>query len=183
MTDREALIGLVLTDRDDRVGVEPFIMELIAGIEEVLAPRRATVLLLVVPDLEAELATYRRWAGAGTVEAVVVANLVHDDVRPAELARTGLTAVLAGRHGGGPAFHRVITDDGGAMTAAMEMLAGLGHTVVGRVTGPAEFVHTAERSAAMLDAGRGYGIEVRLIEADYSAEAGRRGIVELLAGP
>ena len=177
-----ALIGLVLTDRDARVGVEPFIMELIAGIEEVLAPR-ATVLLLVVPDLAAELDTYRRWAARDTVDAVVVVNLVHDDVRPAELARTGLTAVLAGRHEGGPPFHRVVTDDGGAMTAAMDLLAELGHTVVGRVTGPADLVHTAERTAAMHDAGRRHGVEVHLVEADYSAEGGRGGIRDLLSGP
>ena len=82
MTAPGELIGLVLTgSAAARVGVEPFIMELIAGIEEELAPHGITVLVVVVPDLGAELDTYRRWADDRTVQAVVVVNLVHDDVR------------------------------------------------------------------------------------------------------
>lgn len=176
------LIGLVLTSGAARVGVEPFFMELIAGIEEALAPQRATVLLLIVPDLAAELATYRRWATDHTVQSVVVVNLTHDDIRPARLAELGLPAVLAGRHWDGRAFHKVVTDDDGAMTAAMEMLASLGHVVVGRVSGPANLVHTAERSAAMRAAGERNGMSVRIVEADYSPEGGVRGVRELLAG-
>jgi DNA-binding LacI/PurR family transcriptional regulator len=176
------LIGLVLTSSAPRVGVEPFIMELVAGMEEALAPTGRTVFLLVVPDLAAEMATYRRWADDRTVEAVVVVNLVHDDIRPGRLAELTLPAVLAGRHHRGPSFHKVVTDDGGAMTTAMDLLASLGHQVVGRVTGPSYLVHTAERSAAMRAAGKRYGIQVRVVEADYSADGGTRGIRELLAG-
>ena len=176
------LIGLVLTKGAAQLGVEPFFMELVGGVEEALAPRGAAVLLLVVPDAAAELATYRRWAADRTVAAVVVVNLEHDDVRPAELAGLGLTAVLAGRHPDAASFHRVLTDDAGAITDAMELLASLGHRVVGRVTGPARLVHTAGRSAAMTAAGRRHGIEIRLAEADYSAAGGVRGLWALLAG-
>ncbi len=156
MTAPGELIGLVLTgSAAARVGVEPFIMELIAGIEEELAPHGITVLVVVVPDLGAELDTYRRWADDRTVQAVVVVNLVHDDVRPGRLAALGLPAVLAGRHRDAPTFAKVVTDDAGAMTAAIEMLASLGHEVIGRVSGPADLVHTTERSVAMRAAGSG----------------------------
>ncbi|WP_045744023.1 LacI family DNA-binding transcriptional regulator [Actinoplanes rectilineatus] len=175
------LIGLVLTGDAARVGVEPFFMELIAGMEEALAPDGVTVLLLVVPDRDAELATYRRWAGDRTVRAVVVVNLVHDDVRPAHLARLGLPAVLAGRSGP-PGFARVVTDDAGAMTAAVELLASLGHRVIGRVSGPADLVHTTDRSSAMLAAAGRHGVRVRIVEGDYSARSGADGVRELLAG-
>ncbi|MEU4218988.1 substrate-binding domain-containing protein [Actinoplanes sp. NPDC026623] len=176
------LIGLVLTgSAADRVGVEPFMMELIAGMEEALAPRGITVLVVVVPDLDAELATYRRWAGDRTVEAVVVVNVVHDDPRPGRLAGDGLPAVLAGRHSDG-AFAKVLTDDAGAMTAAVDMLASLGHRSIGRVSGPADMVHTTERSEAMRSAGERLGIRVRIVEGDYSAEDGVRGVRDLLAG-
>ncbi|GAA2524571.1 LacI family DNA-binding transcriptional regulator [Winogradskya humida] len=176
----DGLIGLVLTGNAARLGVEPFFMELITGMEEALAPFSTTVLLLVVPDLDAELATYERWAQDHTVEAVVVVNLVPCDVRPGRLASLGLTAVLAGRHDD-HVFHKVVTDDAGAMTAAMQLLASLGHTTVGRVSGPADLVHTAERSSAMLRAGKEHGVTVRIVEADYSASAGIRGARELLA--
>jgi DNA-binding LacI/PurR family transcriptional regulator len=175
------LIGLVLSGNAPRLGVEPFFMELVAGMEEALAPLGTSVLLLVTPDLAAELATYRRWAGEGTVDAVVVVNLVHDDVRPAELEKIGLRAVLAGRYSGPTAFTSVATDDAGAMGAAVELLASLGHRIIGRVSGPAELVHTAERSAAMRETGRRLGVDVRIVEADYSAAAGVRMARELLA--
>jgi DNA-binding LacI/PurR family transcriptional regulator len=149
--------------------------------EQALTPTGTSVLLLVVPDLAAELATYRRWAAEGTVAAVVVVNLVHDDGRPAELETVGLPAVLAGRYAGPAAFTSVVTDDAGAMTAAMRLLHLLGHRIVGRVSGPAELVHTAERSAAMRESGRRLGVEVRIIEADYSADLGVSGARELLA--
>ncbi|MEV6302303.1 substrate-binding domain-containing protein [Actinoplanes sp. NPDC051861] len=178
--DPGGLIGLVLTGSAARVGVEPFFMELIAGMEEALAPHGATVLLLVVPDLAAELSTYRRWAGDHTVRAVVVVNLVHDDVRPDFLAGLGLPAVLAGR-AQAPGFPRVVTDDAGAMTAAVEMLASLGHRVIGRVSGPADLVHTAERTAAMREVAERSGVRVHIVEGDYGAESGVSGVQELLA--
>lgn len=179
---RPSLVGLVLTENAARVGVEPFFMELIAGMEQVLAPAGTGVLLLVVADLAAELATYRRWAGEGTVAAVVVVNLVHADVRPERLAALGLPAVLAGRYTGPAQLTGVVTDDAGAIAAAVGLLAGLRHRVVGRVSGPAGLVHTADRSAAMRAAGERLGVQVRIVEADYSAEAGVRATRELLGG-
>ena len=180
MADPGGLIGLVLAGSAARVGVEPFFMELIAGMEQELAPYGANVLLLVVPDLDTELATYRRWAGDHTVRAVVVVNLVHDDVRPAALAGIGLPAVLAGRCDT-PHLARVVTDDAGAMTEAVTMLADLGHRVIGRVSGPADLVHTADRTAAMHAAAAARDLRVHIVEGDYSAEAGILGIQELLA--
>jgi DNA-binding LacI/PurR family transcriptional regulator len=175
------LVGMILTGSAAQVGVEPFFMELVGGMEQPLAPTGISVLLLVVPDLAAELATYRRWAAEGTVAAVVVVNLVHEDARPAELAAVGLPAVLAGRYTGPAAFTSVVTDDAGAMIAAMRLLQSLGHRIVGRVSGPAELVHTAERSTAMRESGRRLGVEVRIIEADYSADLGVISARELLA--
>src|SRR5690349_6869590 len=145
MPEAERMIGLVLTASAPRVGVEPFFIELVSGMEEA----GVTVLLLVVRDLEAELDTYARWAAEGTVDAVVVVNLVHDDLRPLRLTRLGLPAVLAGRYAGPAALSSVVPDNAGAISAAMRLLGELGHRGIGRVSGPAELVHTAERSAAM----------------------------------
>lgn len=175
------MIGLVLTASAPRVGVEPFFIELVSGMEEVLAPAGATVLLLVVRDLAAELATYVRWAAEGTVDAVVVVNLVHDDVRPVRLTQLGLPAVLAGRYAGPAALSSVVSDNAGAISAAMRLLRELGHRRIGRVSGPAGLVHTAERSATMRADGRRLRVEVRIVEADYSAEAGVRAARQLLA--
>lgn len=177
-------IGLVLTAAlAPRVGVEPFFIELVSGMEQVLAPAGDAVLLLVVDDTADELATYERWAADRTVEAVVVVNLVHDDVRPARLAELGLPAVLAGRYAGPAGLSSVVTDNTGAISAAMRLLGELGHRTIGRVSGPAELLHTAERTAAMRACGERLHIDVRIVEADYSAEAGVRAAHRLLAGP
>jgi DNA-binding LacI/PurR family transcriptional regulator len=174
------LIGLVLTGGAARVGVEPFFMELIAGIEEALAPHGTTVLLLAVPDLGAELEAYRRWSADHTVSAVVVVNLVHNDVRPARLAALGLPAVLAGR-AEDTGFPRVLTDDAAAVTAAVEALISLGHRIIGRVSGPTTLVHTAERSAAVSATAQTHRVRVSEVEGDYSAGSGVLGIRALLA--
>ena len=177
------MVGLILTASAPRVGVEPFFIELVAGMEEVLAPAGRTVLLLTVEDLAAELATYERWAAEHTVDAVVVVNLVNDDVRPARLEKLGLPAVLAGRYSGPAALSSVVADNAGAISAAMRLLGTLGHRAIGRVSGPVELTHTAERSAAMRASGAELAVRVRIVEADYSAEAGARAARQLLAGP
>jgi DNA-binding LacI/PurR family transcriptional regulator len=176
------MIGLVLTASAPRVGVEPFFIELVAGMEEVLGPAGGTVLLLTVEDVAAELATYERWAAGRTVGAVVVVNLVRDDVRPARLERLGLPAVLAGRYSGPAALSSVVADNAGAIDAAMRLLGELGHRVIGRVSGPVELAHTAERTEAMRATGERLRVDVRIVEADYSAESGVRATRKLLAG-
>ncbi|GIE31298.1 LacI family transcriptional regulator [Actinoplanes italicus] len=169
------LIGLVLTAGDARVGVEPFFLELTAGLDEVLAGRAGSVFLLVVADAAAERDTYRRWAAQRSVAAVVLVNLVHGDDRPDLLAELGLPALLAGRREG--AYPAVVTDDGRALTAALDVLHDLGHRVVGRVSGPAALAHTAERGAAAA----AHRLTVHVTEGDYSAASGVRGLRALLA--
>jgi DNA-binding LacI/PurR family transcriptional regulator len=112
---------------------------------------------------------------------VVVVNLVDDDVRPARLERLGLPAVLAGRYAGPVALSSVVADNAGAIHAAMALLGELGHRAIGRVSGPVELTHTAERSAAMRAGGERLAVHVRIVEADYSAEAGARAARQLLA--
>ncbi|MCI2237035.1 substrate-binding domain-containing protein [Kineococcus sp. TRM81007] len=182
MSGGSGLVGLVLAGGAPRVGVEPFFMELVAGMEAQLRPDGRSVLLLVVADEAAEVETYRRWAGNGTVDAVVVVNLTLGDVRPAELQQLGLPAVLAGHHPD-TSFSSVVTDDAGAMRAALRFLASLGHRVVGRVAGPGELVHTQERNTGMLEEAERSGLDVRCVEADYTAARGVAAMRELLDSP
>ncbi|WP_432488897.1 LacI family DNA-binding transcriptional regulator [Kineococcus sp. SYSU DK018] len=174
------LIGLVLAGGAPRVGVEPFFMELIAGMEAQLRPQGRSVLLLVVADVADEVATYRRWARHGTVEAVVVVNLTAGDVRPAALRGIGLPTVLAGHHPDA-GFASVVTDDAGAMRTALRLLSSRGHRVVGRVAGPGDLVHTRERTAGMLEEAERSGLDVRLAEADYTGPRGAAAAQELLS--
>ncbi|MFC3898321.1 LacI family DNA-binding transcriptional regulator [Lentzea rhizosphaerae] len=166
-------VGLVLARPARLLGVEPFFMEFIAGIEERLAERDLSVLLHVVADHEAEIAAYRRWAARGLVDATVVVNPVVDDPRPAVLRELGLPAVVVGDGGGLP---DVRTDHSGPVLEALGHLLDLGHRRIARVTGPSALQHTQARTAALLSRCP----EAVIVEGDYSEEAGAKLTTALL---
>ncbi|WP_049568377.1 LacI family DNA-binding transcriptional regulator [Streptomyces sp. SBT349] len=176
-------IGLVLARPARLLGVEPFFMEFIAGIEEKLAERGFSVLLHVVATHDEEITTHRRWAGRGLVDAVVVVNLTTDDRRPGVLAELGLPAVVVGAWEGGPDTPAVITDNASPVREALRELLALGHRRIARVTGPAELAHTRARTEALAEGCREAGVEPVLIEGDYSAEAGTKLTAQLLRRP
>lgn len=159
-------VGLVIPGPAHRIGVEPYFAELLEGLEEVLHPLGCSVLVLVVPDLAAELATYRRWREDGTVQLVVVVDLLEDDVRPGVLAGLGTPHVLAAHVDSPYACTSEVADDGTRLTEAVTCLAGLGHRRLGHVSGPAHLVHTGERRAAIARAAAGLGVRVETAEGD-----------------
>ncbi|MFV2120846.1 hypothetical protein ACE14D_21345, partial [Streptomyces sp. Act-28] len=135
-------VGLVLARPARLLGVEPFFMEFIAGIEERLAERGMSVLLHVVGTHDAEIEAYRRWAARRLVDAVVVVNLTVGDRRPDVLSRSGLPFLLAGTWEEDPAVPAVRTDDAGPVREALKHLVDLGHRRVARVGGPVELLPT-----------------------------------------
>ncbi|KAB8161158.1 LacI family transcriptional regulator [Streptomyces sp. 3MP-14] len=169
---RSEAVGLVLARPARLLGVEPFFMEFIAGIEETLAERSLSVLLHVVATHEEEIATHRRWAERDLVEAVIVVNLTVGDRRPDVLAGLGLPAIMVGAWDGGPDVPAVVTDSTGPVREALARLLELGHRRIARVTGPSDLVHTRARTAALTDGCRAAGIEPVIVEGDYSAESG-----------
>ncbi|CAL9361157.1 LacI family DNA-binding transcriptional regulator [Streptomyces atacamensis] len=188
-------VGLVLARPARLLGIEPFFMEFIAGIEERLAERGLSLLLHVVADQEAEIAAYRRWAERGLVEAVVVVNRTVDDRRLPVLRELGLPAVLAGAGsdapgggaeaggGGGTPMPAVRTDDAGPVREALAHLLDLGHRRIARVSGPAGLLHTRARTEALVQGCREAGVEPVVVEGDYSDESGARLTAELLRRP
>lgn len=175
-------VGMVRTASRRVVGVEPFFMEFIAGAEEVLAEDGLSVLLAVVADEAAEHAMYARWAAAGTVDAVMVTNVLVDDPRPALLAGLGVPAVAVGAWDGPPPLPSVRADDAAAMSVVAEYLLGLGHTSIAHVTGPATYLHTRNRVATLGRVCEAHGVVPVTVEGDYSDLAGARITRALLTG-
>jgi DNA-binding LacI/PurR family transcriptional regulator len=173
-------VGLVLARPARLLGVEPFFMELIGGMEECLAARDMPVLLHVVATLEAECATYRRWARSGLVEAVTVVNQVTDDPRPALLRELGIPFVLVGSGGPDDCAPCVRTEDTGPVRDALSHLLELGHRHIARISGPTELLHTQARTRALLDGCRAVGLDPQLVAGDYSEESGARLTTRLL---
>lgn len=181
MTQGSDAIGLVLARPARMLGLEPFFMELIAGIEETLSTDGRSLLLHVVPDHDAEIRAYRRWGEGAMVDAVVLVNIVQDDPRLAVLRELAIpTVVVGGPERALPGMAHVWIDNGQAMRDAVGYLVGLGHTTVGRVSGPAALTHTQVRTAAFLEECDALGARGVVVEGDYGEESGTRSTRALL---
>ncbi|MEV0847367.1 substrate-binding domain-containing protein [Streptomyces sp. NPDC049954] len=176
-------VGLTVVREDQRLGPEPFYQEMIAGLEGVLGPRDATLLLQIVTSRKDEEATCARWAGRGAVDAVLLVDLETDDARVELVRRLGLPAVVVGDPSTAAGLPAVWTDDAAAMRHAVGVLAGLGHTVIGRVSGPSPLAHSRIRTEAFREAVREGGLRAAETEAEYSEEAGRLATLRLLSAP
>ncbi len=175
-------VGLALLPADDDGALEPFYADLLAGMEEELDAHGASVFVHVVPDLDAELVAYRRWARERLVDAVVISDLVADDPREQACRDLGLPAVLLG---GEPCPGRWVVDydNDEAMRTAVAFLADLGHRRIGWVSGPRRYRHTRVREAAFREAVAAAGATGVQREGDYGEASGAARTAELLALP
>jgi len=66
---------------------------------------------------------------------------------------------------------------------AVQYLAALGHRRIARVSGVAEFVHTAARTRAFRETVDALGLEAEVVVTDYTPESGARETRRLLSSP
>lgn len=178
---RAFALGLVVARPPELLGVDPFFLSFIAGVETVLSEHGHALVLQVVRDETAETAGYERLARDGRVDGVFLSDLRHDDPRPTQLARLGLPAVTLNAPRGGCALPAVRLDDRTGIRASVRHLAGLGHTRIGHVSGPRTYLHGASRRDAWADA----LAELRLppgpeVEGDFTPASGAAATRSLL---
>jgi DNA-binding LacI/PurR family transcriptional regulator len=177
-------IGMALPRPARVLGVEPFFMELISGVEAELSARSYALTLQVVADQAAEVALYRRWGAERRVDGVLVCDLRVDDPRIPVLEELGLPTVVIGSSTGAGSLISVGTDDRAAVREAVEYLVTLGHRQIARVAGLPGLLHTAIRSAAFdQECARLEIVTPRTISTDYSGEDGARATRRLLSSP
>ncbi|MFJ6407700.1 LacI family DNA-binding transcriptional regulator [Streptomyces hydrogenans] len=181
---RAQAVGLVVRRPARTLGVEPFFMEFISGVETVLAERSYALMLQMAGDQEQEVEVCRRWWGERRVDGVFLMDLQTEDARVDAVRDIGLPAVAIGPPevaGGLPA---IWSDDGESVHEIVRYLAALGHRRIARVAGPAAFAHTAVRDAALAVACREAGIpEATVVHTDYTGDAGARAARALLIAP
>lgn len=174
-------IGMALGRPARILGVEPFFMELISGVETELSTQSYALSLQVVADQAAEMALYRRWWGEHRVDGVLVCDLRVDDPRIAALEEMELAAVVIGAGTGSGTIPSVWSDDAAAIVDAVEYLAALGHRHIARVGGLPELLHTAIRTEAFDDVCRQLDLAPAVtISTDYTGEDGARATRRLL---
>ncbi len=175
-------VGLPLCRPARILGIEPFFMELVSGIESELAARSYALMMQVVNDLDAEIALYRRWWAERRVDGVILVDLRVDDPRVTTLEQLGLPAVIIGDPRGTGTIAGVWSDDAGALTETIEYLVALGHQRIARVTGLGDLLHTVIRNEAFERICRQIGLpEASVHPADYSGEESARTTRRLLS--
>ena len=171
---RADVVGLVLARPAQTLGLEPFFMELISGLEQELSSRGIALLLQLVPDHVADLKTCARWQGARQIDGTIVVDLFDDDDRLTPMEEMGLPFVVVGDARDRPGVTCVWTDEIAGMTQIVEHLAALGHRRIGRVAGLERLRHTVQRTEAFRGAADRLGLEEVLQQSDYSGEDSTR---------
>jgi DNA-binding LacI/PurR family transcriptional regulator len=176
--------GLVVRRPARTLGVEPFFMEFVSGIESVLSARSYALMLQMVETHEQESAVHRRWWGEGRVDGVFLVDLHSADTRVRAVEEMGLPAVVVGPPETSGSLPSVWSDDGESVREIVRYLVTLGHRHIARVAGPAELAHTAERDAVMLDVCREADLpRPAVVHTDYTGDEGARAARRLLIGP
>jgi DNA-binding LacI/PurR family transcriptional regulator len=178
---RAGVLGLVVDRPARTLGIEPYFMQLISGIEAELASRDIALLLQMSEDPVAQHATYRRWWGERRVDGVIVVDLRVDDERTALLAELGMPAIVVGGPHGLSGLPGLWNDEAAPVRSVVEYLAALGHRRIARVAGLPELWHTAIRGAAFAEAAGRLGVTPIEEITDYTGEEGARVTRRLLA--
>ena len=175
-------VGLVLSRPARTLGLEPFFMELISGVEAVLSARSYALTLQVVADPLDEIVLYKRWRGERRIDGVLVCDLRDDDPRIPALEELDLPAVVIGGPGHVGRLANIWSDDAAAVVETVEYLYALGHRRIARVGGMPQFLHTRIRTDAFNEVGAKLGLtQATSVVSDYSGEDGARVTRRLLS--
>ncbi|GAA2494382.1 LacI family DNA-binding transcriptional regulator [Streptomyces gobitricini] len=181
---RVDIVGLAICRPARLLGLEPFYMEFISGIESVLAERSCSLLLRLVRDLREEITLYEGWWRGKMIGGAILVDFHDDDPRVPALRAIRLPAVAVGHPSLTGGFPSVWTDDATAVAEAVRYLAALGHRRIARVGGPAGLGHSGIRRAAFEAAMAELGLGGRRqVATGFAGEEGARATHGLLLTP
>jgi DNA-binding LacI/PurR family transcriptional regulator len=174
--------GVVLAGRPRVLPFGPYFSALFSGIEAELSAHGTALMLQMVDGAEAEMAVLRNWWAERRVDGVIVVNLRSGDPRIPFLESLGMPAVVIGGPRGTGRLPYSASDDAGGVREAVRYLAAIGHRRIARVAGPAELLHTAERTRMFAAELAETGAHGETIETDYTSGAGAWATRRLLTG-
>lgn len=180
-SNRSRAVGMVVAREAKQLASESFYLQVLAGLETVLAPRNYSLLLRITGLGDADLEVYRGWAMQRQVDGVVLFDLVQNDPRLSLLTELGLPMVLVGAHPEDPDVLNVAGREDEDARLIVELLDRLGHRHVGFVGGPGHLMHEQAREAMLTKMMRLTGTSLVVQRAEYSMDAGRRAAARLLS--
>ncbi|MGQ4363716.1 LacI family DNA-binding transcriptional regulator [Streptomyces sp. SAS_272] len=180
-SSRVDVVGLAICRPARMLGLEPFYMDFVSGVESVLSEHSCSLLLRLVRSVEEEAVLQESWWRGRQVGGSILVDFGADDPRVAAVGRLGMPVVAVGHPSLTGGLTSVWTDDATAVTEAVRYLAALGHRRIARVGGAASLGHTVMRTAAFDAAARRLGLAgAWQVATDYSGEAGARATRSML---
>ncbi|MFJ8715706.1 LacI family DNA-binding transcriptional regulator [Streptomyces violaceus] len=176
---RVDVVGLAVCRPARMLGLEPWYMEFVSGVESVLAEHSCSLLLRLVRNMDEEVGVQESWWRGRQVGGSILVDFRADDPRVGLPERLGLPVVAVGHPSLTGGLTSVWTDDATAVTEAVRYLAALGHRRIARVGGAAALGHTAIRTAAF-DEAAGALAGAWQVATDFSGDAGARATRSLL---
>lgn len=176
---RVDVVGLAVCRPARVLGLEPWYMEFISGVESVLAEHSCSLLLRLVRNMDEEIGVQESWWRGRQIGGSILVDFRADDPRVGLAERLGLPVVAVGHPSLTGGLTSVWTDDATAVTEAVRYLAALGHRRIARVGGAAALGHTAIRTAAF-DEAAGALAGAWQVATDFSGDAGARATRSLL---
>jgi DNA-binding LacI/PurR family transcriptional regulator len=178
---RVDVVGLAVCRPARVLGLEPWYMEFVSGVESVLAEHSCSLLLRLVRNLDEELGVQESWWRGRQIGGSILVDFRADDPRVGLVERLGLPVVAVGHPSLTGGLTSVWTDDATAVTEAVRYLAALGHRRIARVGGAAALGHTAIRTAAFDEAAGALALSgAWQVATDFSGDAGARATRSLL---
>ncbi|SHH84052.1 LacI family DNA-binding transcriptional regulator [Streptomyces sp. 3214.6] len=180
-SSRVDVVGLAICRPARMLGLEPFYMEFVSGVESVLTEHSCSLLLRLVRTVEEEVGLQESWWRGRQIGGAILVDFRADDPRVSAAERLGIPVVAVGHPSLTGSLTSVWTDDATAVTEAVRYLAALGHRRIARVGGAASLGHTMMRTAAFDAAARSLGLAgAWQVATDYSGEAGARATRSML---
>lgn len=179
---RVDVVGLAICRPARMLGLEPFYMEFISGVESVLTEHSCSLLLRLVRTVEEESGLQESWWRGRQIGGSILVDFRADDPRVAMARRLGMPVVAVGHPSLTGGLTSVWTDDATAVTEAVRYLAALGHRRIARVGGAAALGHTSIRTAAFDEAAQALALAgTWQVATDFSGDAGARATRSVLS--
>ena len=148
-TSRVDALGLIITAPYAELARDAFFLQLIAGVERMLAESPVVLVLKIVESFEDELTAIRQWHGESRVDGLILVNPRPEDPRPELTNRLEIPTVFIGKPGTNEPFSSVFIDDALVMDTLIEDLAARGTRRVAYLHSHAHYSHGEARLAAL----------------------------------
>lgn len=149
---------------------EHFYNRLVVGLEEELLRHGHTMIIQIVADRDEERATFARWAGDGSVDAVVCKDVTVDDDLEDHLRELRLPYAVLGDTNQTITVNAVTVDNAGALREVLDHLRATGHRRIDWLNGPPAQWQTHVRLQVFQEYVSGGLIEGQASPAEYDEE-------------